>query len=217
MVHLHATDLEAFRRCCETEYGDEEQLIRALSGNPDSPNPLMQAGTEFHRLLASNNHNVVRYGRDYDTEPTAQFRFDGEAVLKARKHVGPGIPELTGRRVWEIDGEQVSVVGTADLVHGLLVQDHKAKFSDPDPSDYAPSLQWRLYLLIHQAQVFRYNLFSFKDPKEDGFCELRSILSFKQWPYREMEADVKHWLGRFVDWARQHDLLPHLQQERRLH
>lgn len=211
MIVLRTSTLESFRRVVETAFGDETELRQRLIRGQwdDGPaNWMMEAGTEWHRLLASEHHNVIRYGRDHASEPIRQFQFDGEEVLAARKYTGPGLVEVTGRkRFGEFRGVPVIVEGTADHLRGLVIQDHKTKFSPSDPADYAPSLQWRFYLLIHEMSVFRFNLWDFKEPDKNGFCQLRDVHSFNFWPYESMAADCHSWVTSFLTWAEDQNLL----------
>lgn len=200
MITVRTTTLESFRRLVSTEFGDEAELIAAVSGKPFEPNWMMRAGSEFHDLLANQSANVVRYGRDHEGESKREYRFDGEAVLASRRHVGEGLHEVFGSQRFEVRGEPVVVTGHVDWIRGLLVQDHKCKFSSPDPRDYEQSLQWRLYLAIFGADVFRYNLFHFADPSPEGYCHLKETVSFRFWRYPNLEADCREWLARFVDW-----------------
>lgn len=199
-VKVRTTTLEAFRRVLCTEYGSEIDLINSLKGQPSPPNALMCAGTEFHGLLASEAANVVRYGRDHKAEASRQFSFDGEQVLAARRHVGEGLCEVYGEKTFDVAGRPVKVTGHVDWIYGLMVQDHKCKFSTPDAKDYEPSVQWRFYLSLFEANVFRYNLFHFSDPSPENYCHLKETVSFRFWRYDGMEAECIQWLARFLDW-----------------
>lgn len=151
-------------------------------------------------------------------KPGTLFRngyvFADRDVTAARLHVGPGLHEVKALRVWQIGPHAVNVVAQADHVNGLALQEHKTKFSPPDPKDYEPSLQWRFYLAVHGAAVLRYNLWHFKEP-DDGFLELRGAVSFRLWPYAGLESDCRAWLTRFVEWAESKRLLGHLDRESR--
>lgn len=212
MISVRQSFLEQFRRVVATSYGDEQELIDHIRGK-DKPNWMMQAGTAWHALLAM---------RDFFTDDPDElfeeggYRFLASAIDEARVHVGPGLCDVPS--AYRVDGPHgeafIQLTGTADHIHGLTISDHKTKFTTPDASAYETSLQWRVYLLLHECQAFQYNLFHFKEPK-DGYCELKDILSFRFWRYPGMEAEVLGWLARFVEWAGDLGLLSYLDTERR--
>ena len=202
MIRVSTTTLEAYRRAVQTEFGNADELAAQIRGEPTPISWQMQAGTAWHSVLASDDrasYYIERLvcGRSY--------RFDRSAAVESRKHIGPGLWEV--KATAQIDG--VTVVAQADHVRGLVIQDAKTKFSNPDARDYEQSLQWRFYLLVHGARLFEYNLFDFADPK-GGYCELRNIVSFAFWPYAGMEQDCRRWLHSFLAWAEGRGLLPYL-------
>jgi hypothetical protein len=214
MIVFRQSLLEQFRRVVSTEWADEVELLAAVRGQPLPPNWMMESGTEWHRLLASEVPGVVRYGRDHAAEPSRQFQFNGATVLAARRFVGPGLVEVPGSRVFDLGSQQVRVTGTCDHLRGLVVSDHKTCFSAPDARDYQLSLQWRVYLLIHHAQVFRYCLWHFAEPDSHGYCEFRDVVSFRFFAYPDMEQDVLRLVREFVLWAESRNVLDFLDNER---
>lgn len=207
MFCVRTTALEAFRRL-DTPLGDEAALVRALQGNPDPPRWQMEAGTEWHSLLASERPEVVRYGRDIKAEPSRQYKFDGDLVKEARAYTGEGLVEVAAERLYG----DLLVTGRCDWINGLHLQDHKITFSGPDSEWYEPSLQWRFYLWIFGATSFRYNLWYFKEPDDSGWCNFKEVYSFRVWRYPEMEAECEEWLDRFLVWANLRGLLPQLEK-----
>lgn len=213
MITVRVSTLEQFRRVMTTEYAPESELIGTLHGKPPAPSWQMEAGTAWHKVL----ENPVAHAQIDFTDPahptqyylSGDYTFSAEAVNAALECIGPGVREMLGSK--EIAG--VRVQGTCDHMRGLLVQDAKTKFSTPDARDYEKSLQWRLYLLIHGAACFKYNLFDFRDPK-DGYCELKDIVSFRFWPYDGMADDCAMWVKCFLDWAGQKKLLGYLDPQR---
>lgn len=210
MITIRQSFLEQFRRVMETDYASENELIDHIRGK-ESPNWHMQAGTYFHHLLAADCPTVERYGRDHPMEAEAPVQFSGEDILTCRKHVGPGLVELPGSRILNVGGTQIRLTGIADRVRGLTIRDAKTKFSVPDARDYEQSLQWRIYLLIHECRVFVYDLFHFSEPDKANWCSLKAIVSVRFWPYRGMEAEVREWVWRFLDWASDRNLLRYLE------
>ncbi len=219
MIRLRVSTIEAFRRVVDTDYAPEEELVATLKRGQWTDGPAnwqMLAGTAWHRAMALEPADDVL---EWPCGTTAccygDYSFDSGDIQEALAYCGPGLREITGRRVlcnWH--GEAVEIEGTADLVQGLVVTDHKTKFSQADPSDYEESLQWRLYLLIHEAQVFRYNLWEMKDPVS-GYCALKDVYSFRLWPYPWMKQDCLAWICRFLSWANDKDLIRTISNERR--
>lgn len=200
MIRLRVSTLEDFRRCVETDFGDEQELRDRLIRGQWAEGPTkwqMEAGTAWHALLAGKSNGI-------------KWTFHADDWEKALSHIGPGLREITGRQTFRAAGQVVEIEGTADVIHGLTVQDHKAKFSACDPRDYEDSLQWRFYLAIHGANSFRYNLFDFKDPDDSGYCKLKQIVSFRFWRYPALEGECLAWVERFLEWARATALLSHL-------
>jgi hypothetical protein len=198
MIRVRRSFLEEFRCCVATDYGDEEALIRAIRGNPDPPNWRMEAGTAWHACLERPDL-TYRFGAD--SHQYGQYTFAGEAVKAALDVLGPGLWEVPGSRVFHTEAGPVEVTCTADHVRGLVIQDQKTKFSPADPADYEDALQWRFYLAVHGARVFRYNLWEFRDPDPAGFCELKGLLSFNFWHYPGLDDECRAWAGRFAAWA----------------
>lgn len=145
---------------------------------------------------------------------SGEYNFDREDVSAARQQIGPGLWEVKETRLFEVNRVPVTVVAKCDHIFGAALQDNKTKFSPIDVRDYEPSLQWRFYLEIFGASFLRYNLFSFKEPK-DGYCAFKDFSTFKFWPYVGMESDCQRWLSRFIEWADGRGLMSYLHRESR--
>ena len=213
MIYLRTSTIESYRRVMEEEYASEDELAAYVKAGQDGEaNWKMDAGTAWHHHLAGTGHLAGD-----------RFEFDPEVAAVARAYVGHGITELTGYKTFNVRGVQVQLEGTADHVWGRAIQDHKTKFSPANPDDYEPSLQWRSYLLIHDCDVFRYHLWSFRDPKgvkgadpeDGGFCEFKDVTSFRFWRYPGMEDEVTQRIADFISWAEGMNLLRFVSQPRR--
>lgn len=80
MIRVRVSLLEAFRRCVETEYGDEASVIRTVTGNPDPPNWRMRAGTAFHALLARPRAEMCAKKRERGNYYLLQSAAEAEAA-----------------------------------------------------------------------------------------------------------------------------------------
>lgn len=198
MIRIRRSLLEEFRRCVSTEFGDEGRLVRTIRGEGDPPNARMLAGTAWDRCV---EHNASESGG---------FSFDPEDVAEARSMIGPGRWKVLGSVVLGTPEGKVELTGEADHLSGFVVQDVKLTFDAPDPDLYADSLQWRAYLLMFKARVFRYVVFHAKEPDESGFVTIKSVQCFKHWTYPAIRQDVADWCGRFAEWAELKGLTPYL-------
>lgn len=211
MIRVRRSFLEEFRVLVATDYDDEGALVRAIQGNPDPPNWMMEAGTAWHACL---EHPERTYRFEADLHQYGVYTFAAEAVTVGRQLLGPGVWELPGSRVFETDAGPVEVTCTADHVRGLVIQDQKTKFTLPYPEDYEDALQWRFYLAVHGAKVFRYNLWHHKEPTPEGFCELKDVVSFNFWAYPGLDDECREWAGRFAAWAESRGLTRYLTPKR---
>lgn len=192
--------LEAFRRVM-LGWGSEAALLADLRGNPEPPNWQMEAGTAIHAMLDDPlGTRMIAFAQDGSPYPIHEFNghqcstADIESILDRQ---GPGIRELTGR----VHLNGLDIEGTCDHIRGRHVRDTKCKFSPVDIKAYEKSLQWRFYLLIHEADCFTYDLLPFSTAKGSKLLALDEIVSARFWRYRGMERDCLDWADRFQDWA----------------
>jgi hypothetical protein len=135
--------IESFRRWRLDESQDAADLVARLLDF--QPTEAMQAGTAFHKAL-----ELAKPGR-YETLEALGYTFllpeDGVIAL-------PNVREL---RCYGSYGP-LRVTGQVDALEGLRVDDHKttAQFN---AEGYWEGCQWRFYLDIFGADVFRWNVF----------------------------------------------------------
>jgi hypothetical protein len=208
MLRVSATDIEQFRRCVQEEYASAAELEAKLRGAPFEQRWQASAGQSWHSILKT---DVGKFWETDQVQYVTQgaYTFSVHQRDVARKWIGPGVWELKETKL--LDG--VTIVAKADHCHGLVIQDNKTKFSPVHEGDLEPSLQWRVYLWCHEAKLFRYNMFSMKDPDGGGYCDLYDIQSFRFWPYLRMESDIRRWLKEFLSWADSKGLLPYLERK----
>lgn len=111
-----------------------------------------------------------------------------------RQQQGSGLREVTAYR----DFGPVNVSGTCDHIRGLMIRDTKCKFTPIDAKSYEQSLQWRFYLLLHEADCFAYDLLAFKE--DNHRLELLDIVTVRFWRYDGLEDDCRQWAERFAQW-----------------
>lgn len=200
MMQVRVSTLESFRLVMTTDWKPEHELVDYIrAGQTSEPNWRMRAGTAWHARLEGKS-------------PDDGWIFRPEHVEAGIAHAGPGLREMTARESLVAGGVNLTVKGTCDHIRGLVIQDHKTKFGQCDPKDYEGSLQWRCYLWLFGASVFRYNLFQFaeSDDESGGLLDLLNIHTVKFWRYPAMVWDITRWADDFVDWARARCLLPYL-------
>jgi len=198
MIRVSTTTIEAYRRLVETEYGTDAELIDQVKGKPWAPTWQMEDGTAWHTALEEGTHPL----------------FLASDIAAGRRHIGLGIWEVKQTRTFDLGWTLVNVVAKADHMRGLLIQDNKATFTTVDAHKYEQSLQWRFYLLCHECPAFRYNVYAFKEPRNDTeLYLLKEIASFTFWAYEDLERDCTAWVRRFADWAQARGLLGYLQRE----
>ncbi len=208
MIQTRVTTIEAYRRAVATEWGTESELIDMVKGS-FKPNAHMEAGTAFHAILAEPNSYLTTDGGEDVWFESKGYTFNVSQMEGSIKHVGDGFCEVPGSRVFDTLHGHVKVNGTCDRISGKTIRDAKATFTTPSAANYEQSMQWRLYLLLFEADCFVYDLFAFSEPK-DGFCNLRDIVSFKLYRYPSLEDDCNRWVRSFVDWADSRGLMRYL-------
>lgn len=213
MIRISTTTLETYRRLIQTEYQTEEELVAQIKGKPWEPSWQANVGKAFHKVLELPEATISFPSHDQSWHEWGGYKFLPSAVAEAQAVIGPGLREVKATRTWHLWGNDVTVVGQADHLEGLGLSDVKCKFSSPDSKDYDSSLQWRFYLMIFGGLSFRYVFCHFKEPTDDGFCQLKDVTSVKYFPYAELEADCVHWLSEFLVFCFTRQLLPFLDRE----
>lgn len=145
------SNVEAYRQWTLDEEAEPADLVARLTSF--EPTPAMLAGTAFHAAIE--NAPVGEHAALSHDGYT--FHFECEASIYV-----PRIRELRcGKRYGEL-----FVSGQVDALEGLRVEDHKttAYFS---AERYLDGYQWRYYLDIFGANVFRWNVFEIKPSKDD--------------------------------------------------
>jgi hypothetical protein len=206
-IRISVTVLEQYRRMLQTEYTPEQSVVDQIRGVAVEMPWIVNAGKAWHKVLetaAWNGKPTVTIG---------EYVFSQMDVANARAYIGEGVWELKQTKTVDTAFGPATLVAQTDHLRGRMITDVKTKFSAVDERDYEQSLQWKLYLYIHDATVFRYVLCSFNDPKEDGILELREISQFRFWPYVGMEKDCMEWVSQFLEWVESRGLMKYLDRE----
>jgi hypothetical protein len=184
------SNIEAYRRWMKWkplfEGQDEpslDDLVRQIT--VDEPSEAMMAGTAFHAAIENAAEG------DHDT-----FEADGYVFqLPAAELALPAIRELRGFK----DYGGLSVTGKVDCLDGKVVIDHKTT-SQPDMERYLEGCQWRFYLDIFDADVFRWHVFQIKEVGHKTY-EVRPPQTLEARRYPELGADCARLANEFHEFA----------------
>jgi hypothetical protein len=116
------------------------------------PTEAMQAGTAFHKAL-----ELATEG-EYEWLEANGYRF----LMTQSFDIYEPMPTLELPEIREVRAfgqyGPLTVTGKFDAMHGKRVEDHKTTASFR-PEGYFEGCQWRFYLDIFGADVFRWNVF----------------------------------------------------------
>jgi hypothetical protein len=200
------SNVEAFRQYEADPDAEVADLIdRILGQSPMSE--AMLAGTAFHKALE------LATGDSERLEALGHvFTFAGDFAVE----LAP-IRELRGYKTYMVDGMPITITGQVDQLDGKRIDDHKTtgRF---DPDRYLAGYQWRLYLDIFGADVFRWNVFEIQQvasaaptegfelppPEYEVFAQHR----LEQCRYPALESDCQALVERFARFARDYIEVP---------
>lgn len=198
------TITHAFKGDSLTRIGTAFHRICQYGG--DAPAETAEAGEREFTYYGKPKREAVPAGRVLEVDGH-RIVFDGlQAAEAVRYHDSmPGAFHEV-REYGEIEGYMIT--GCADVIDGTTVRDIKTKYSfGYSDSDYTDSMQWRLYLHLFGADVFRYDIFVF-----DGYNEARHGEDVRGLPltrvtppiecgrYAAMEDDIRRTLREMRAW-----------------
>jgi hypothetical protein len=178
MIRLSVSDLESLRYWQNDEDSTLEDLLRRLR-HEDPPNEAMEAGRAFAKFMEHARAQEVQSAEVDGWE----FCFD----LEAEMPISP-VRELKAEVAYQTPSGPVTLVGMVDGLDGLVVHDQKLT-GRWDPEKYMDSLQWRAYLVMFQAEKFRYDIFVGKHQGKRVAVTEFHPMDF--WRYPGIEADVQ--------------------------
>lgn len=197
MKAWRVSNVEAFRKFEQDEEADMGEFIGELQFGFES-SAAMLAGTAFHKALEDAPTGITATSL-MALGHTFTFRGDFEVRL-------PVIRELRASRTYMVDGEPIVISGQVDGIEGLRIDDHKttARF---DPDRYLTGYQWRLYLDIFGASVFRWNVFEMAEQDQPGHYEIFALHPLEQHRYPALHEDCSALVTRFARFVREHVLI----------
>jgi hypothetical protein len=184
---FRVSEAESFRQWRESD-AEVDVLLSRLRGL-EPPSEAMLAGTAFHKAL-----ELAQPG-DFDMLEANGFRFKIEAGIEL------ALPEVRELRACKQYGP-ITITGQVDALPGLRVEDHKttARF---DPDRYLQGYQWRFYLDIFEASVFRWNVFEIKQ-LDDKLYSVYGFHVLEQFRYSDLEGDCTRLAADLAEFAQIH-------------
>lgn len=185
---FRVSECEAFRQFRDDEEAELSDFLARMR-NEVPPSQAMLAGTAFHDVL---EHAQIG---EMATAEAQGFKFiievDTELALAP-------IRELRASKRYG----GLTISGKLDALCGLRVEDHKTtgRF---DPDRYLAGYQWRYYLSIFGAQVFRWNVFEMREIEPMMYL-VHKFHTLEQCRYPAMESDCEQLAADLEQFARLH-------------
>lgn len=185
---VRVSNIETFRRWRADPDATPEDLVARLTNF--QPTEKMEAGTAFHKVL-----ELAQPG-EYEEVSALGHTFilpDAEIAL-------PSVREL---RCFGTFGP-LRVTGQVDALYGTRVEDHKttAQFN---ADGYLEGCQWRFYLDLFGADVFRWNVFEIWPHKTRPMTyHVAEPQTLEQCRYPGMHDDCMALAADFYDFATKH-------------
>lgn len=178
------SNIEAFRRWRENEDQTAEDLVRYITVS--EPTEAMLAGTAFHKALelASEGEHATLHGNGYT------FHLPDSSTVEL-----PAVRELRAYRQYG----GLNVAGQVDGLHGRIVVDHKTT-ARCDPERYLAACQWKYYLDIFEADVFRWHIFEIKEVAHQEY-DVAPPQILTAYRYPEMHAYCERLAAEYLDFA----------------
>lgn len=192
-MKYRVSNVEAFRQWEQDDEADTDALIASICGLSE-PSAKMQAGTAFHRAL-----ELSTTGIEADSIGAKGYTFTFAGDFEVR--LSP-IRELRASKTYMVDGVPITISGQVDQIEGMRIDDHKTtgRF---DPDRYLAGYQWRLYLDIFGADVFRWNVFEISETDDPMHYEVTGAHRLEQCRYPTLAADCDALVARFARFVRE--------------
>lgn len=165
-----------------------DDLVRQIT--TDEPSEAMLAGTAFHAAIeraADGNHDTFEALGYRFLLPEAEIALPDIRELRGFKHYGP-----------------LTVTGKVDCLSGQIVIDLKTT-SRIDLERYLGGYQWRFYLDIFEADVFRWHIFEISEVEERVYS-VKAPQTLEARRYPELGDDCALMAAEYHDFALCHSI-----------
>lgn len=191
-MNFRVSEVESFRQWRDDEEADVDAFLRRMRGH-DEPSELMLAGTAFHAVLES-----ARPGESQSVSANGfTFHIDADIAIAL-----PQVREVRASRTYTNAKRAITVSGQLDAIDGLIVTDHKTTGSF-DAERYLAGYQWRYYLDIFEADIFRWNVFEIREIGERDYL-VHGFHRLTQHRYPAMRRDCERLAFELAEFASHH-------------
>jgi hypothetical protein len=186
---VRVSNIETFRRWRADPDATPEDLVSRLSDF--QPTERMEAGTAFHKAL----ERAVPGEYPELSAMGYTFLFDEDAAI--------ALPSVRELRCYGEYGP-IRVTGQVDGLHGKRVEDHKTT-GQFNSDGYWEGCQWRFYLDLFGADVFRWNVFEIWPHKtRPQTYHVGEPQFLEQCRYPGLHNDCMELASAFYDFAAKH-------------
>lgn len=182
------SNIETFRRWRNDETQEVEDLVARLTSF--QPTEAMEAGTAFHLCLE------LASDGEYDVFTANGYTF----ILPDSVIALPSVREL---RCFKQYGS-LNVTGQVDGLYGKRVEDHKTTaYFNAD--GYLEGCQWRFYLDIFEADVFRWNVYEVRPARNlEKTYHVSAPQTLEQYRYPGLHDDCMALAADYYEFASRH-------------
>ncbi len=193
---FRVSEVDEFRRWQADENYELSSLLARLRGERE-PSEQMRAGTALHKAL----EDLTDYSRDYETLSALGYTFNMIADMQLQ--LAP-IREVRASASYPLPGGgSITSTGRVDAIDGLRVDDHKST-ARYEPEHYLDGWQWRFYLDIFGADLFRWNIFEIAMTDDPLVWDVRAAHRLEQRRYPELHADCRRVAQELAEFAAKH-------------
>jgi len=188
MRRFSVSKAEAFRQWRENEDAELEPLLATLRGETQPTEPML-AGTALHKALetACEGERDTLSADGYEFVITADINL---ALPKCR--------EIFATK----DYGPIVISSRVDVLDGKCVEDHKTT-SRFDPERFLAGFQWRFYLDIFEADLFRWNVFEMRELKPKVY-EVFNFHRLEQYRYPALAMDCRDLATDLAEFVREY-------------
>lgn len=154
-----------------------------IAKQTEGANEKMQAGTAFHKFM----ENAKLGELDTFQQDGYTFVFDCEASV--------ALPQISEVRTQKVYGG-LTVTGKCDNLSGKTITDYKLIIGHAiDGEQYMESYQWRYYLDLFDANIFRYIVFEAREMEgktsDSTHYKIIDVHTLHQYRYLELREDCE--------------------------
>jgi len=188
MRRFSVSKAEAFRQWRENEDAELEPLLATLRGEMQPTEPML-AGTALHKALETAGEGE----RDTLSEDGYEFVITADINLAL-----PKCREVFATK----DYGPIVISSRVDVLDGKCVEDHKTT-SRFDPERFLAGFQWRFYLDIFEADLFRWNVFEMRELKPKVY-EVFNFHRLEQYRYPALAMDCRDLATDLAEFVREY-------------